>query len=335
MRRNLIFGIFGAIYGTGLFILAFGAAGFGEGTPSIFLLVSAPLILPFLAPFLWMGIFILLNWKRVLFVPAMLLHYLGAAAILALREDWDHFFFVEGRHPWLIALPLILYFAGQLGLWIAFVLGSADSSARRKRKMTAALAGFTVVMLGMTVLWSHMKGLYLAHSSSNTHYNLGFALAQRDNHDGAIAEYRKAIALWPGNSVARFWLGDALAHKGEHDGAIAEYRKVIALDPRNPSSHMRLGIALVEKGDYGGAITEYQKAIALEPHQPGAHNHLGYALMRKGEYDGAIAEYRQAIALEPDDAGARYNLDRLLRIGPREKEGSDETQVTGERRDRD
>jgi Flp pilus assembly protein TadD len=27
MRRNLIFGIFGAIYGTGLFILAFGAAG--------------------------------------------------------------------------------------------------------------------------------------------------------------------------------------------------------------------------------------------------------------------------------------------------------------------
>jgi len=42
MRRNLIFGIFGAIYGTGLFILAFGAAGFGEGTPSIFLLVSSP-----------------------------------------------------------------------------------------------------------------------------------------------------------------------------------------------------------------------------------------------------------------------------------------------------
>jgi tetratricopeptide (TPR) repeat protein len=180
-----------------------------------------------------MGMFVLLRWKRHLFAPVMLLHYLGAAVILALREDWDHFFFVEGRHPWLIALPLILYFAGQLGLWIAFVLGSADSSARRKREMTAVLAGFTAAMLGMTVLWSHMKGLYLAHSSSNTHYNLGFALAQRDNYDGAIAEYRKAIAL------------------------------------------------------------------------------------------------------EPDDADARYNLDRLLRVVPREKDAADETRQTGERRDLD
>ena len=259
MRRNLIFGIFGAIYGTGLFILAFGAAGFGEGTPSIFLLVSAPLILPFLAPFLWMGIFVLLSWKRVLFVPAMLLHYLGAAAILALREDWDHFFFVEGRHPWLIALPLILYFAGQLGLWIAFVLGSADSSARRKRKMTAVLAGFTAAMLGMTVLWSQMKGLYLTHSSSNTHYNLGFALAQRDNYDGAIAEYRKAIAL----------------------------------EPHQPGAHNYLGYALMRKGAYDGAIAEYRKAIALEPDDAGARNNLDRLLRIAGQKNEAVDETRQ------------------------------------------
>ncbi len=323
MKKNLIFG---AIYGTGLLVLAFGAAGFGEGTPSIFLLVSAPLILPLLAPFLWMGIFVLLSRNRRLFVLAMLLHYLGAVVILALLwagKDWgedpDHFVFVAEGHPWFIALPLVVYFAGQLGLWMAFVLANADTSARRRRKVAAVLVAFTAAMLGTAILWSQMKGHYVIHSEADSHIRLGFDLAHpapsrstAADYDGAIAEYRKAITLDPENSTAHFWLGYVLAQKRDYGGAVVEYRKALALKPRDPSSHMRLGNALAAKGDYDGAVAEYQDAIALEPHQTGAHNDLGSALMQKGDYDAAIAEYRKAIALEPDNADAHYNLGSAL-----------------------
>ncbi len=312
MKKNLIFG---AIYGAGLFVLGFGAAGFGEGTPLIFLLASAPLVLPYCVPFLWIGLFVLLSRNRKLFVLAMLLHYLGAVVILALGErwsglgvNWDHFVFVAERHPWLISIPLIFYFAGQLGLWVAFALADADS-ARCRRKLTAVLAAFTAAMLGATIVWSHVKGRYQIHAEANDHWRIGFDLAEaKRDYDGGIAEYRKAIALDPDNSVAHFWLGYALAREGNYDEAISEYRRVLALDPRNPSGHMRLGNALAAKGDYEGAIAEYRKAIALEPSQPGAHNDLGYALLRKGDHHGAIAEYRMAVSLEPDDAQAHYNL---------------------------
>ena len=62
---------------------------------------------------------------------------------------------------------------------------------------------------------------------------------------------RAAVAVRPDNVAARGNLGIALYDKGDLDGAIAAYREVLRLDPRSVLAHNNLGNALRDKGDLG------------------------------------------------------------------------------------
>ncbi len=59
------------------------------------------------------------------------------------------------------------------------------------------------------------------------HGNLGIALAEKGDLDGAIAEHREAIRLDPEDAWIRFSLGFLLLEKKDVAGAIAEFRKVL------------------------------------------------------------------------------------------------------------
>lgn len=145
--------------------------------------------------------------------------------------------------------------------------------------------------------------------------DLGDALFNQDDLDGAIAEYHKALQLQPGNSRAHRTLGDALYNKNVFDEAATEYREVVRLKPDDAEAHSSLGDALY-KSDPDGAIIEYREAIRLKPDYAKAHRSLGTALFYKGDFDQATAEYQVAVRLKPDDPVAHYNLgDALLRKG--------------------
>jgi Flp pilus assembly protein TadD len=77
--------------------------------------------------------------------------------------------------------------------------------------------------------------------------------------------------------------------KGNLDGAISEYRQAIALAPRYARAHAALGLVLKEKKDFTGAIGEFRKAIEFDPRDPAIqylHSPLGYVLREKGDLDG-------------------------------------------------
>jgi tetratricopeptide (TPR) repeat protein len=57
----------------------------------------------------------------------------------------------------------------------------------------------------------------------------------------------------------------ALDNKGDHDGAIAEYRKALALEPGLDLAHYGLGLALAATGRRKEAGGEFQKANRLNP----------------------------------------------------------------------
>jgi serine/threonine-protein kinase len=145
------------------------------------------------------------------------------------------------------------------------------------------------------------------------HSNLGVALRNKGDVEGAIAAYREALRLKQDFPDAHNNLGVALRGKGDVDGAIAEYRAALRLEPDFAGCHNNLGIELGAKGDVDGAIAEYRAAIRLKKDYAGAHCNLGTALSAKGDVDGAIAEYRAAIRLKKDYALAHYNLGNALR----------------------
>ena len=151
-----------------------------------------------------------------------------------------------------------------------------------------------------------------ARAKHPTDFELAFALGLwhgRNSKDGQqIGSYEAARALRPDNVSVWNNLGNALADKGDVEGAIAAYKEAIRLDPKYALAHNNLGVALDDKGDKEGAIMAYKEAIQLDPKYVPAHYNLGIALKDKGDVEGAIAAYKEAIQLDPKYAEAHTNL---------------------------
>jgi tetratricopeptide (TPR) repeat protein len=148
------------------------------------------------------------------------------------------------------------------------------------------------------------------------HYNLGIALDDRGDTDGAVAHYRQAVELRPGYAEAHYNLGRLLAQKGQLDEAVAHYEKVLEINPADAEAHNNLGVTLSASGRLDEAIAQYHKALAIRPDYADASCNLAGALLSKGDLDGAIAHYSACIAQSPNQLEAQYNLaNALSRMG--------------------
>jgi tetratricopeptide (TPR) repeat protein len=81
-----------------------------------------------------------------------------------------------------------------------------------------------------------------------------------------------------------FELGNSLYGKGEHDQAIAEYEKALAIKPDYAEAHNNFGVVLYDQLQYHGAVVEYQKALSFKPDFAGAHYNLGNALRETQDF---------------------------------------------------
>jgi tetratricopeptide (TPR) repeat protein len=149
---------------------------------------------------------------------------------------------------------------------------------------------------------------------AKAHNGLGVILCDvKKDYDGAIAAFREAITHDPRYALAHYNLGVALKGKGDLDGAIAAYKEAITHDPTLASAHHNLGNALKDKGDVDGAITAYKEALTHDPRSASAHYNLGKALKGKGDLDGAITAYKEALKHDPRYAQAHHNLGNALK----------------------
>jgi tetratricopeptide (TPR) repeat protein/tRNA A-37 threonylcarbamoyl transferase component Bud32 len=144
--------------------------------------------------------------------------------------------------------------------------------------------------------------------SAKVHNNLGLALKGKGELDGAIAAYKEALTHDPEYAQAHTNLGLALTDKGDVDGAIAAYKEALTHDPKFAFAHYSLGLALKDKGDLDGAITAYKEALTHDPKSANAHYSLGNSLKDKGDLDGAITAYKEALTHDPKSANAHTNL---------------------------
>ncbi|MFO1183472.1 MAG: tetratricopeptide repeat protein [Bauldia sp.] len=145
-------------------------------------------------------------------------------------------------------------------------------------------------------------GLLKGHDLASIFLNRGTAYGQTNRHDAALADFNRALQLWPDWWVAQSARGYVYSMKGQYDLAIADFGRVIQTQPREADAYLGRADAYRGKGQADLAIADFTKAIALKPDAVFAFAGRAAAYHSLKSYDLAIADLTRAIRLNPDVA---------------------------------
>lgn len=148
---------------------------------------------------------------------------------------------------------------------------------------------------------SYRNAIKIQPRTAEMQFNLGSALYQTGDSDGAIVQYLKAIQIKPDLVVAYFNLGIAYQNQSQFDKALNAYHKAIELEPGFYEAYGNKGTIYLLQGELDNAIQSFQQSLRIQKHARGYFN-LGNAYRNQGQLEEAIQSYREAIAMNSDDA---------------------------------
>jgi adenylate cyclase len=120
---------------------------------------------------------------------------------------------------------------------------------------------------------------------------------------------RRALELDEQDPVSHLALGNVKLWRRDLDGALAEFRRVIALDPNFAQGHTATGMALMYSGRPSEALEPIATAMRLDPRYPPMVLHvLAQANFSLEKYDTAAALLRERIARFPGTDSSRMLL---------------------------
>lgn len=133
-------------------------------------------------------------------------------------------------------------------------------------------------------------------------------------------DVERALELNRASYQAHYILGNVLARQGETDRAIAEYRAAIELAPGQPRTYYQLALALRSKMDEVGEEQALEKALAADDRYAPAHCEMGRILLDRQRVQEAVAHLTQAVEYNPNSEEAYYLLSRAYaKLGDKEK----------------
>jgi tetratricopeptide (TPR) repeat protein len=153
-------------------------------------------------------------------------------------------------------------------------------------------------------------------------YELGKALIQTDDVEGAIAAFRKTTELLPGYASAWGNLGAALGEVKDFEGASAALLRAVALDPRNAPLHSNLGVAYRDQGRFSEAEEASRKAVALDSGFVFGHYNLAHTFYLSGRYTEAIAVFERAQSMDPSRTPRQAFLLACARLAAGDVQGA-------------
>jgi TolB-like protein/predicted Ser/Thr protein kinase/Flp pilus assembly protein TadD len=130
----------------------------------------------------------------------------------------------------------------------------------------------------------YRRALELHPNSSRNHDRFGYFLAAMGRHEEAAAEVRRAQELDPFSASTSVLAANVYMLARQHDKAIEECRKVLALYPGDVFAKFQLGRVYTEKAMYAEAIAEFLGRKVARPETNWA---LGYAYGRAGKKEEA------------------------------------------------
>jgi Tfp pilus assembly protein PilF len=167
------------------------------------------------------------------------------------------------------------------------------------------LAGESVLALSLAAPDSAQMHQLLAHEDT-----------RQGNTTGAIAQYRKAIAIDPHLPGVHFELAELLHISTDETvkkQAEQEYRVALQENAQDEKTILRLADIDAQKGNIEQSLKGYTKAVELQPADADAKLGLAKTLIAMNQSDKALALLEDTVQLEPTNATAHYRLATLYR----------------------
>ncbi len=183
----------------------------------------------------------------------------------------------------------------------AYLRGSqAFLSYEKAADLQVAIAAYSEAI-------QHDPGYALAFASRSvalTSYarNYGPASDLKDSQGKAFADAGRAIELAPELAEAHFALANILRDELEFTHADVEYRRAVALGPGNARLLAEYGAFATEIGNTESGLGALRRAVVLDPLSPEVGSSLGWALMPARQYREAIDVLTAAKRRAPNSA---------------------------------
>ncbi len=143
-----------------------------------------------------------------------------------------------------------------------------------------------------------LKALELQESLAVAHSSLASVIWEGElDFQAAEKEYRRAIALGPGETHPHRQYAEFLGHVGRFAESLAEIERALELDPLSPVAQVVRGWLLYQARQYDRAVEQLTKLTVRDPAFAIAHEVLGLVYQQQERHDDAIAEFRQAVSL--------------------------------------
>lgn len=195
------------------------------------------------------------------------------------------------------------YTEAKKSIWTPGAPVFADTPIKKYLLVAAIL-----VLTGLLVLLAAGGRRRLAE---NRYYSQAVDLQESNQVSAAKKAYKKVLSLNPEHAEANIGLGMLEVGK-EPLRAVARYKKAIAIDPGQADYYAWLAYAYFnELGKPAKAIESMKKAIEIDPRNYQYHLAVGIFLSKSGRVEEAIAELEEVIRLEPTVAAAHQKLSRL------------------------
>ncbi|HEY1809469.1 MAG TPA: tetratricopeptide repeat protein [Acidobacteriaceae bacterium] len=140
-------------------------------------------------------------------------------------------------------------------------------------------------------------------------YNLASALSALGQYTQAAADYRKVLAVRPGDPRTLNSLGASLENAGESQAASDAFAQAIASGGNSCDARFNLAQLDLKRSDFLAAEQQFRSMLQQCPDDPDVHSGLGVALAQQGDAPAARSEFQHALQLDPN------NFTALLQTG--------------------
>src|SRR5689334_12205372 len=151
--------------------------------------------------------------------------------------------------------------------------------------------------------------------------NIGVALLEQYEYDGAAKSFREALQLAPDLAAAHLNLAIALLYGAHLPEAAAEAKIAVERLPDSPTASFVAGLIAKGENNLDEAMAAFQRVLQIDPSDAGTKIHLGQIYLQQRRYDEALKLFQEALQAEPYNVTAAYSAALALTRGGKPDEG--------------